>query len=301
MTDLIRLFTDHLRVDKGLSPHTLVAYTRDLNQLQDSLKKDFIQASEADIQNFLKELKKREQKSTSVARKISALKQFYKFLVLENLIVEDPTLFIEAPLHAKKLPKALDSQSIIALLRVVDEGLPYEGNYSPQIGLALKLRDRAMIYLLYATGVRVSELIGIPLSRVDIEAGYIKVLGKRSKERIVPFAPVAGEILYSYLNEARPLFQPQEDLLFVGMNGEGLTRQGFWKTLKKLALQAGIPQNLHPHILRHTFATELLKAGIDLRSLQMLLGHSDLQTTQIYTHIAPEKLAEVIRKFHPRG
>jgi integrase/recombinase XerD len=303
--NLIQLFIDHLKVDKGSSQHTLSAYSRDLKQFEQNLGSSetgahFIQAREEDIQKFLKELRKREQKTTSIARKVSALKQFYKFLIQENLVQEDPTLFIEAPVQTKKLPKALDPQAMVALLKATDTGIEY-AKVKPELKEALRRRDRAMIYLLYATGVRVSELISITLPQLDVEAGYVRVMGKRSKERMIPFAPVAGELLHEYLTLARPLFKPETETLFLGLGGEGLTRQAFWKSLKKIAALAGIPQGLHPHMLRHTFATDLLRSGMNLRSLQMLLGHADLQTTQIYTHITPEKLAEVIQKYHPRG
>jgi integrase/recombinase XerD len=295
----IRLFLEYLRIDKGASVHTISAYARDLNQFEEIVSPagSLAAITDSDIQKFLKEMKKREQKASSVSRKISALRQFYKFLIQEEVIAEDPTLFIEAPTQEKKLPKALDSASILKLLETVDQGLAYEGKLSA----ALKLRDRAMVYLLYATGLRVTELITIRVSQIDIEAGYLRVIGKRNKERVVPFAPIAGEILYEYFHQARPLFLPQSEEAFLGARGEALTRQGFWKTLKKIALAAEIPHGLHPHMLRHTFATDLLKSGMNLRSLQMLLGHSDMQTTQIYTHVAPEKLAEVIKKYHPRG
>jgi integrase/recombinase XerD len=297
--DLIQLFIDHLRIDKGSSPHTLQAYARDLKQFQSYLgeKHALTQANENNIQGFLKKLKNAEQASTSIARKVSALKQFYKFLIQEDLMKEDPTLFIESPVHTKRLPKALSTESIAALLKTADIGLSYDGKFAQ----SLKQRDRAMIYLLYATGARVSELLSITLPQLDIESGTIRVMGKRRKERIIPFAPVAGELLLEYLNQARPQLKPANEFLFLGLRGEPLTRQSFWATLKKLAAQAGIPPSLHPHMLRHTFATDLLKSGMNLRSLQMLLGHADLQTTEIYTHVAPEKLAEVIKKFHPRG
>ena len=295
----IQLFIDHLKIDKGSSSHTCLAYERDLKQFENFLqsKSQLQQANESHIEAFLKELKTREQKGTSIARKISALKQFYRFLIQENILETDPTLFIHSPVHSKKLPKALDNAAVLALLHAADTGLGYDNKFAE----ALKLRDRAMIYLLYATGVRVSELITITTSQLDIEAGYVKVMGKRRKERLIPFAPIAGEHLSSYLQTGRPNLAPECDTLFIGQRGEALTRQAFWGTLKKIALLAGIPQNLHPHMLRHTFATDLLQAGMNLRSLQLLLGHADLQTTQIYTHIAPEQLKEVIRKFHPRG
>lgn len=304
--NLIQLFIDHLKVDKGSSQHTLQAYERDLKQFESSIVGEanttgshFIRAREEDVQKFLSELRKREQKTTSIARKVSAIKQFYKFLIQENLVHEDPTLFIETPVQTKKLPKALDPQAMVALLKAVDAGIDYQ--VKPELKVALQQRDRAMIYLLYATGVRVSELITITLPHLDVESGFVRVMGKRSKERIIPFAPVAGELLHEYLTSGRPYVKPETEVLFVGAGGEPLTRQAFWKTLKRFAVLAGIPQGLHPHMLRHTFATDLLKSGMNLRSLQMLLGHADLQTTQIYTHVTPEKLAEVIQKYHPRG
>ena len=294
---LISLFLDHLRIDKGSSPHTLAAYGRDLVQFENELKAELTSATEISIQKFLSVLKKKEQKSTSIARKVSSLKQFYQFLVAEGHLQDDPTLFIESPIQTKRLPKALNEQAILALLNACETGLPYAG----KLAAALKRRDQAMIYLLYATGVRVSELLSVEISKIDIEAGLVRVFGKRSKERMIPFAPVAGEAIHQYLTLARPLLQPKSDFLFIGQNGAPLTRQAFWKTLKKLAEQAGIKGSLHPHMLRHTFATDLLKAGMNLRSLQMLLGHSDLQTTEIYTHIAPDSLKQVIDQFHPRG
>ncbi len=299
-TDYLKLFVDHLKIDKGSSQNTQSAYRRDLIQFQNSLpERDLLNVTEADVQQFLAKLKDSEHKSSSIARKVSALKQFYKFLILEELITEDPTLFIEAPVKAQRLPKALDSNSVLQLLSAVEEGLPYS-ELGPK-RTVLVMRDQAMVYLLYAAGLRVTELITLKTSQVDIEGEFVRVIGKRSKERIVPFAPIAGEKLYLYLTEARPALPGKTETLFLGLRGEPLTRQAFWKTLKQLALKAGLPVNLHPHMLRHTFATDLLKAGMNLRSLQMLLGHSDLQTTQVYTHVSPETLAEVIKRYHPRG
>jgi len=317
MSDL-KFFLDHLRVSKNSSIHTISAYERDLNQLNDALVKrnsTLTTASEVEIQGFLKELREREQKSTSIARKISAIRQFYKFLIQENRIHEDPSLFIESPPASKKLPKAISAETLEKILIAAQNGGHYfqEKNQSEgktadefsQRNEALRLRDRAMVYFLYATGVRVTELITLPLIHVDLEGQYAKVMGKRRKERVVPFVPIVTEYLDEYLQKARPFLVQNSDedsgFLFVGQSGDGLTRQGFWKILKKIALAAGIADNLHPHLLRHTFATDLLKSGMDLRSLQMLLGHADLQTTQIYTHIAPDHLQDVIQKFHPRG
>jgi integrase/recombinase XerD len=293
----ISYFLQSMKIDQGASVHTLSSYGRDLEQFLAMSDTPLTKRTEGDVQNFLKNLKKRQLKATSIARKISALKQFYQFAMKEEWIEEDPTLFIESPTAAKRLPKALDPSVIEALLEVTDKGLPYTG----EVKEALRARDQAMIYLLYATGVRVSELIGIELSKVDLEAGLVRVMGKRSKERLVPFAKIAGEKVYDYLTHGRTLLKPKSEFLFLGERGHPLTRQAFWKILKKLAAQAGIRGALHPHMLRHTFATDLLRSGMNLRTLQLLLGHADLQTTEIYTHIAPETLKDVVERFHPRG
>lgn len=295
----IESFLNHLKIDKGASPHTLAAYRRDLTQFLATLQSlpgslSFLDATEASVERYLAKLREAEQRPTSIARKLSALKQFYKFMVQEEAITENPTLFVEAPVQATRLPKALDAQDIEAILQAVDQGA------HTQVP-ALQIRDRAMVYLLYATGMRVSELLGVRVSQIDTEAGFLRVIGKRNKERMIPFAPIAGEHVLRYLREARPALQPQSEQLFLGQGGLPLTRQAFWKTLKKIALAAGLHSSLHPHLLRHTFATDLLKSGMNLRSLQMLLGHADLQTTQIYTHVAPETLRDVVEQFHPRG
>jgi integrase/recombinase XerD len=297
LNKLTALFLQHLKIDQGASVHTINAYQSDLAQFEAMSKTPLFSRTENDVQAFLTLLRKREMKSTTIARKVSALKQFYQFYLNEGEIAENPTLFIESPVKNKRLPKALDAIAIEALLEATDVGLPYTGVLKE----ALQVRDQAMIYLLYATGVRVSELIGIELSGCDVEASLVRVMGKRSKERMIPFARIAGEKLHRYLTLSRPKLNPKSENLFLGERGNPLTRQGFWKILKKLATLAGIKQSLHPHMLRHTFATDLLKSGMNLRTLQMLLGHADLQTTEIYTHVAPEKLKDVIEKFHPRG
>lgn len=311
----LKFFLDHLRVSKNSSRHTLSAYERDLlqfSQMLETKNTSLITASEDHIREFLKVLREKEQKATSISRKISAIRQFYKFLIRENRISEDPSLFIEAPAASKKLPKTISSETIQRILKSVDEGTQYTLSSTAteretNLVLSLRKRDRAMVYFLYATGVRVSELIQLPLSSLDLEGQYAKVFGKRKKERMVPFVPVVTAILDDYLKFARPILSSVRtssddvDTLFLTQDGTPMTRQGFWKTLKKISTNAGIPQNVHPHLLRHTFATDLLRAGMDLRSLQTLLGHEDLQTTQIYTHVAPEHLKEVMEKFHPRG
>lgn len=296
MNKLIAQFLNSMKIDKGAAAHTLSSYGRDLAQFEANSETPLLKRTEEEVQAFLKALKTRELKSTSIARKVSSLKQFYQFALREQLTETNPTLFIESPVKTTRLPKALDPKAIERLLRAANLGYPYEG----RLKKALQMRDEAMIYLLYATGMRVSELTSVETSKCDLEAGLVRVMGKRSKERIIPFATIAGQKIQDYLQEARPLLNPKSDLLFLGERGLPLSRQAFWKILKKLAALAGIPTSLHPHMLRHTFATDLLKSGMNLRTLQMLLGHVDLQTTEIYTHVAPDKLKDVMEKFHPR-
>ncbi|MBU6154691.1 MAG: tyrosine recombinase, partial [Bdellovibrionales bacterium] len=286
MKTLIDQFIQYLKIDKGASVHTLTSYRRDLIQFEALNQTPLLERSEKDIESFLSSLRKKGQEASSRARKISALRQFYKFLIREEHLSEDPTLFIETPAKKGVLPKALTSDSMIRLLKGADQGLPYRGSHAQ----ALKDRDRCMIYLLYATGLRVSELIALEVRRVDTEAGLLIVMGKRGKERAVPFPSMVSRLLVDYKNQVRESFVPKSENLFLGKNGHPLTRQAFWKTLKKIAIIAGIPTNLHPHMLRHTFATDLLKSGMNLRILQGLLGHADLQTTQVYTHVMPDKL-----------
>ena len=276
--------------------NTIQSYRRDLVQFEAAGSAPLAKRKEKDIQNHLAALRRKNQESTSVARKISALRQFYRFLLREKIIDDDPTLFVATPVHRKRLPKALNESKLAALLKAAEEGLPYQGDIAP----ALRLRDKTMIYLLYATGLRVSELLSVQSRRVDAEAGLLRVTGKRSKERIIPFPPVVSGLLHEYRNESRPRLKPSTDTLFLGLNGKPLTRQAFWKTLGRLAELAGIPK-IHPHMLRHTFATDLLKSGMNLRVLQSLLGHADLQTTEVYTHVVPERLKEVVHRYHPRG
>jgi integrase/recombinase XerD len=292
---MLKLFLNHLRLDKAASPHTVSAYERDLVQFEKTLEdRPLMEATELDIERYLKTLRKRDQKSTSIARKVSAIKQYYKFLIRENLREDNPASMIEAPVSTTRLPKTLSAETIDALLKTVDAGLHTQDP-------GLQVRDRAMLYLLYATGMRVSELLSFTLSQLDTQNGLVRVVGKRSKERVIPFAPIAGEHLLAYLEQVRPSFEPQSEVVFLGQGGSPLTRQAFWKTLKKIAMTSGLDASLHPHLLRHTFATDLLKSGMNLRSLQMLLGHADLQTTQVYTHVAPDHLQDVIARYHPRG
>lgn len=246
------------------------------------------------LSDYLSFLYQYGQKATSIARKASALRQFFKFCCLERGLQKNPCEHLQSPSPETKLPQSLSVDEITALLRAADTGLPAT---QP----AAQARDRALVYVLYATGLRISELVGLCLDQIDLAEGLIRVKGKGSKERIALIAPLAGEKLLNYLESFRDSFKPLSSHLFLNCRGTPLSRQAVWKTLKKLAVHAGISTTLSPHLLRHSFASHLLQSGIPLRSLQLLLGHSDLSTTQIYTHLAPEHLQTAHRRFHPRG
>ena len=297
MDTFVENFLDFLRLDRGASQNTVEAYSRDLKQCF-AKTTSLDQVTSSLLANYLQELSKQGLSSTSIHRKLSALRQFFKFMVREKGLENDPTEDLEAPFLEKRLPKLLSRESIDALMEAAAIGLPYEEG--PQ-KLALQARDRAMILLMYATGTRVSECVGLKTTQLDQQAMAVHVVGKGSKARWIPVAPEAFKLVASYLEHFRPTLNPMNDALFLNQRGGPITRQAFWELLKKLGSQAGIPENLSPHTLRHSFATHLLQNGMNLRSLQMLLGHSDLSTTQVYTHITPHHLQEAHRKFHPRG
>jgi integrase/recombinase XerD len=292
-------FLHSQRIDRGAADQTIQAYRTDLTQFIQWLPSDLsLQAiQESDIHSYLSYLHKTQQKPSSISRKLSALRQFFRFCCLEKNLEKNPMEQVLNPSLAKSLPKSLSFDQINALLAAADQGIPYP----KALGNSLRARDRTMVYLLYATGLRVSELVGLTSHQLDLNGNYLKIKGKGDKERITPFAPVAGQLLQIYLNEFRPQLNPVSDHLFVNHRGFALTRQAFWKVLKTLAIQAGMPSSLSPHTLRHSFATHLLQSGMNLRSLQMLLGHSDLSTTQVYTHITPDHLKEAHQRYHPRG
>jgi integrase/recombinase XerD len=304
----LTLFLDARKIDRGSAAPTIEAYRRDLEQLAGSLPEksetDITTITADDLHQFLKTLHVLKAKPASIARKVSAIRQFFKFGMLELGLERNPADSLRSPAQSKRLPKFLTHEAIEKLLAATREGLPYpEALREAQV-----LRDRAMVVLLYATGLRVSELVGLTMHNLDLSLGYVRVIGKGGKERIVPYAGAAGEALDAYLEKGRPALVRERlrhgevgSDLFVSRRGDGLTRQSFWGTLKDLALLAGIDEEISPHRLRHSFATHLLQAGMGLRSLQTLLGHSDLATTQIYTHVTPEHLKELHKKYHPRG
>lgn len=297
--DAVSSFIDALRIDRGASDKTVEAYQRDLTQFFSWLPPDAeLSGIElGQIHDFLTDLHRQKQKATSIARKISVLRQFFKYCCLEKGLKTNPAEQLRSPAQLKRLPKYLNQDQISALLKTAELGLPYPDTHR----LALQARDRAMVFLLYATGLRVSELVGLTTHQADLQLEYVRVKGKGDKERIVPFAALARERIAEYLHNHRAGLNPLTDHLFVSQRGSPLTRQAFWKTLKAIAIQAGISAPLSPHVLRHSFATHLLQSGMNLRSLQMLLGHSDLSTTQIYAGVTPEHLKASHKKFHPRG
>ncbi len=288
----IDLFLDALWVESGLSENTLAAYGSDLRIFSKWLKnKTVFDVEESDIALFMESRYKLGIGGRSAARFLSSLRRFYGYLYREGTLINDPTELIEAPHIGRTLPESLSENDIDLLLEV------------PEITDALGYRDKAMLELLYATGLRVSELIALKFEQVNFRQGFVRVMGKGNKERLVPVGEQAMEWLEQYMQGMRLdiLAERQSDYLFVTKRGSGMTRQAFWHIIKRYAKKAGINKHLSPHTLRHAFATHLLNHGADLRVVQLLLGHSDLSTTQIYTHIAQERLKRLHQEFHPRG
>jgi len=291
---LIELFLDSMWVERGVSDNTLTAYGSDLQGVAVALNKQDQDLCSAGRENLLDYLAQRVHQGVSprtTARLLSSMRRFYQYLLREGLVEQDPTAQIDAPKLGRPLPKSLTEEDVDALLA------------APDIGTALGLRDRAMLELLYASGLRVSELVGLKLSELSMAQGVVRIFGKGGKERLVPMGEECLDWLQSYKDEARAglLSGKISDAVFVTRRGDAMTRQAFWYLIKRYALQAEIKTSLSPHTLRHAFATHLLNHGADLRVLQMLLGHSDLSTTQIYTHVARERLKSLHAEHHPRG
>lgn len=288
-------FMSYLAVERGLARNTLDAYGRDLARYLAWLQSQGVHHPDAIsttlLLRFLTHLKDEGLGPRSRSRALVALRTFHKFLVSERLCTVNPTGQIVAPRSLAALPKTLSPVDVEALLA------------SPRGDGHLAARDRAMLEILYATGLRVSELVTLKLSDLQLDVGYLTAFGKRSKQRIVPLGTAAIDELRSYLASARPRFDRTGSAVYVFLNrsGEGLTRQGFWKIIKRRALEAGIYRNITPHTLRHSFATHLLENGADLRSVQAMLGHADISTTQIYTHVTRERLRQLHALHHPRG
>lgn len=290
MDNDIELFCNYLLIDKKYSKNTIESYKRDLNKFNIFCNKKSSSIKESDVKEYLKELTKLNESKTTISRNISSLRSYYKFLLTEKKISSNPMENIELPKLDKRLPKTLDENDIDVLLdiKLID-------NYS--------YRNKAMIELMYATGLRVSELINLKIHDIDFDMALLKTLGKGSKERIVPIGDYALYYIKIYVDNYRNTMIKKEynDYLFLNNHGKQMTRQGFFKILKKVALDNGINKDFSPHTLRHSFATHLLNHGADLRSIQELLGHSDISTTQIYTHVSNKQLRDNYDSFHPHS
>lgn len=293
---LISDFCDALWLEFGLSERTRASYRSDLLQFSRWLTESGAGVGLAEVKRvhvlgYLGTAFSRGDKATTSARRLSCLRRFYRYLLRESLVAEDPTLKVESPQVARRIPDALSEADVEALLD------------APVVDEPIGLRDRAMLELLYACGLRVSELVGLVLSQVNLNQGVIRIMGKGSKERLVPMGAEAADWLSRYLRQGRAVLagRRQTDAVFPGRDGAGLTRQAFWYRIKHYARTAGIRKPISPHTLRHAFATHLLNHGADLRVVQMLLGHSDLSTTQIYTHVARQRLHALHTDHHPRG
>jgi integrase/recombinase XerD len=292
---LVDQYVNYLVFEKGLSEKTIESYTSDLARHLEFLKKKGVKKiADADTPLILKHLIALRDSglgSKSCARHLITLRGFYKFLVQEKIIDYDPVRLIDLPKSGLKLPDVLSVAEVELLLNIPDTGKP------------LGKRNAAMLELIYATGLRVSELVNLKLLDVNLEACFVRVLGKGSKERVVPMGMCAKEKIDDYITFARSLLLKNQmsPYLFIARAGKPMTRQGFWKLLKEYARQAGIQKKITPHSLRHSFASHLLEGGADLRAVQIMLGHVDISTTQIYTHIAREHLRQMHEKYHPRG
>ncbi len=289
---LVERFLDSLWAEAGISDNTLSAYRTDLRTLGEFLERHgshFELAAEADLFGFLSE--QSSYSTRTAARRLSALRRFFGYLLRERVIATDPTLRVVSPRLGRTLPKALSEQDVDALL------------IAPDVATSLGLRDRAMLEVLYATGLRVSELVNLTLSQINLAQGVVRVVGKGDRERLVPVGDEASTWLTEFLAHGRAelLRDKVTESAFLTQRGAGMTRQAFWYLIKRYALKAGISTALSPHTLRHAFATHLLNHGADLRVVQMLLGHADISTTQIYTHVARERLKLLHMQHHPRG
>lgn len=295
MKYLINEYQYYLKREKGLSQNTITAYLRDLEQYRTYLEKSYeitnIQKIERKhIETFLKSLHKKDLSSKSLSRKLTAIKGFHQFLLIENELDTNVAYDIESPKVEKTLPQVLSVQEVIKIIEAVKGTDP------------LSIRNQALLELIYGSGLRVSELLDLKIADIHLLEGYVRVLGKGNKEREVPLGDMSVQALRLYLTKSRnQLTMNSIDYLFLNQDGKRLSRQGFFKILRKIAKAAGIDRDVSPHTLRHSFATHLLEAGVDLRTLQELLGHEDIQTTQIYTHISQKHLKDVYLNTHPRA
>jgi len=284
----IESFIDYLSIERGLSSNTLQAYRRDLCQFRDWLKKEFLQVDSTLIGNYLATLRKKGNESRTLNRKLSVVRMFYKFLYIEGKTDHNPVEGVSSPRLGRKIPSFLSEKEVEALLE------------TPSVDEQYGIRDRAILEVVYGAGLRISELINLNLTDLNLKGGWVKVLGKGSKERIVPLGREACRWVRIYLRKRR--IETTDKLsLFCNRYGKRLSRQACWKIIKKYSQKAGITKKISPHTLRHSFATHLLSRDADLRFVQELLGHTNISTTQIYTHITQERLKKVYKKYHPRA
>lgn len=295
MDGLIGQYLEYLQVEKGLSRNTQAAYRRDLHKFSSYCAAKHLapvtEINKDSLAAYVYHLKRNGESPSTIARQIASLKGFFRFLCLENILEYDPSVYLESPKLIKKLPKVLSEEEVDVLLQ------------NPQGASPLQLRDKSMLELLYATGLRVSELVNLSVNQVDVKLAFVRCIGKGDKERIIPLGSVAAEWVSTYIEKGRPLLLKNvtETALFINHLGKRMTRQGFWKIIKKQAARTGINREITPHTLRHSFATHLLANGADLRSVQELLGHADVATTQIYTHLTKQRIKQVYDKTHPRA
>lgn len=290
---ILNQYSSFLRIERGLSENSVQAYLSDLKQFREFLVAENMKLDEVEQKHITLYLHRLDENSISPrsrARKVSALRSFFDYLVDEGIVKENPCAYIESPKLATNLPQILSEQEVVALLE------------APELDKPAGYRDQAMLEVLYGSGLRVSELVDLNLGDID-ELGFVRCFGKGDKERIIPLGTHALQATTRYLKYARPKLckEPRERALFVNQRGKRLTRQGFWKIIKGWAKKAGINKNISPHMIRHSFATHLLRHGADLRSVQEMLGHADLATTQIYTHLDKGHLRDIYGKTHPRA
>jgi len=294
MRELIDTFLSYLSVERGLAQNTIISYQSDLNSYIDFLTGRSIdtlsRVTKNDIVNFMLFQKDKGLAANSIARRLAAVKVFHRFLVRERILKADPTSLIDSPKLWKKIPEVLSLNEVNTLLN------------QPNIREKLGLRDKAILETLYATGMRVSEAVNLKLANINLDIGFLRCIGKGNKERVIPMGKKAIISLKRYLAVSRPhlLKKKESEFLFLNRFGKKISRQSLWKLIKKYAKAARIKKPIRPHILRHSFATHLLERGADLRSVQEMLGHSDISTTQIYTHINKERLKTIHKMFHPR-
>lgn len=285
-------YTDFLKIEKRQSPNTITAYRQDINRFASYFSdKELCAVTTGDVRSFLIDLRKNGLAPSTVARCLSSVKSFFNYLFTEKLILKNPTEIIESSRSWRKLPYVMSTDEVDALMA------------APDIKTPIGLRDLAMLELLYATGLRVSELISVKMSTIDLRVGYLRSLGKGSKERVVPLGEVARVAIENYILNSRSILLKDRSSadLFLTRRGAAMTRQAFWKTLKQYIIKARIVNSVSPHTLRHAFATHLLERGADLRSVQLMLGHSDISTTQVYTHVLQERMREILDRYHPRS